>query len=120
MSLNNHKKGIILCIIGIILLIVIFAIGYQYKKSRDFSNYTYYFTYEDDNNMVSKSIKIYNMKGELQTEYYIYDEDGTYIGYTKGDKCVVTTSILDVSKVNTITFSFESDENTKLEAIHKG
>lgn len=119
----KNKKIIFIILILIILLILIGLLIKNNNKSNnnipnDLDKYDYYYNYIDDNNKLSKSLKLYNIKGEIQSNYYVFDGD-KIVGYTKATSCVITESTYDLTKNEDVTFAFSNDINTKYKAVYK-
>ncbi len=113
MQINKKKIAIIISIIVIVILLLILFIFLNKKhKNTNNINNDYYFTYVDDGNKLSNSLKIYKTSGEIVEGYTVYLNDEP-IGYTDSTSCVITTTTLDLSKTQEITFSLNTNQDIK-------
>lgn len=118
MQINKKKIAIIISIIVILIILIILFIYINNKSENKNITKDYYFTYVDDDNMLSNSVKIYKTSGEIVEGYTVYLNDEP-IGYTDSTSCVITTTTLDLSKTNEITFSLNTNQDIKYVAYAK-
>lgn len=103
---NKKLLTIIIVIIIIIIGIIIFGIS---KKDEKKVSYDYCYKYNEDENMVTQTIEIYDTKDKLQTEYYIYYKDEV-MSYTEGNKAVIPLQRLNLKDHQVIEIMFIKDE----------
>lgn len=114
MQLKN-KYLILIAVLVILLIGALLVI--KSVKTNDIKT-EYYYNYVYDDNKVTQSVKIYNKKNKLQSNYYIFYNDEP-ISYTKGEKAVVTINAVDLKTKPSLYISFEDDINKKYEVSYK-
>lgn len=110
MSIKN--KSVIIIPIIIILLIALFII-FKNNDTKKEIKYDYYFTYEKNDNLISQSLYIYDVNGNVISNYYVFNDSKEPIGFALNDNEFATISIaaLDLSKKKEIIITFDEDED---------
>ena len=110
MSIKN--KSVIIIPIIIIILIILFMI-FKNDNSEKEIKYDYYFTYEKNDNLISQSLYIYDQKGNIISNYYVFNDNKEPIGFALNNNEFATISIaaLDLSKKKEIVITLDEDED---------
>ena len=109
MSIKN--KSVIIIPIIIVVLIILFIL---FKNINDKEiKYDYYFSYEKNDNLISQSLYIYDLEGNIVSNYYVFNDSKEPIGFALNDNEFATISIaaLDLSKKKEIIITFDEDED---------
>ena len=106
------KKPVIITIVVVAVLIIGVIIFTRHKGKE-----IYYYTFNDDENLVSQSIQIYDKKNDIKGRYSLFYGD-RLISTTATDSAVVTTIICDLSKHPKIQIQF-LDSEERYDVVYK-
>ena len=110
------KKAILIGIIVVLLIAcgIIFFVKNQ-------KHYDFYYTFIDNENTITQSIKIYSSKNDdLQLAYYVLDDSNTPVSYTQSESAVILKNRMDLSKHPIVKFKFADGSELINEAKYKG
>ena len=109
MSIKN--KSVIIIPIIIVVLIILFILFKNINNKE--IKYDYYFSYEKNDNLISQSLYIYDVNGNVISNYYVFNDSKEPIGFALNDNEFATISIaaLDLSKKKEIIITFDEDED---------
>lgn len=115
MQVEKKKK---LIVIAVVLVIVISLLTFIIIKINDKNKENeYYYTFKYDDNLITQSVKVYNKKDEIQSNYYIFYKNEV-VSVTKGENAVLTISKLDLKDKPEIEIMFRGQKE-KIEISHK-
>ena len=107
------KKPIIISVIGLCIVgIIVFFIVKNNK-----TDYKYYYTFTDDGNLASQTIKIYDNANDIKANYSVYYND-VLIGNTASQSASIAKILCDLEKHPIIQIQFNNSDK-KYEVVYK-
>lgn len=110
-----NKKTVIILSIVIVAIMVAFCFALLNKNNK--KGYDYYYTFKYDDNLISQTVEVYDSKGNIQSDYYVFYNDNI-VTLTKADKAVLTIAKLDLKDHPDLEILF-SGEKTRVKARYK-
>lgn len=110
------NKKLVLFILGLLIISLIAVLIFSKQDVRINGDYYYQFTYDD--NKISQTVKVYNKKRKIQSNYYLFYNNEP-ISYTKKDKAIVTINNIDLKEHPNLQLVFEKDLDTKYKVVYK-
>ena len=107
------KKPIIfsvigLCVVGIILFFIVKGNNNKYK---------YYYTFTDDGNLASQTIKIYDNANDIKGNYSVFYND-VLVASTASQSASIAKVLCDLEKHPIVVIQFKNSEK-KYEVVYK-
>lgn len=108
--MQKINKKVFIIIIAIVLILIFFLIFMLFNnKDKSKGKYDFYYTYVNDDNLITQTVTVYDKFDKVQSNYFIFYKD-EIVTLTKGEKAVLTINTLDLKDKPEMVIIFENDD----------